>query len=547
MTLFRFGLLALVVAVVFSTAVGCGGDDDDDSSGDDISSDDDDSADDDDSSDDDTVDDDTTDDDSVDDDTSDDDTATDDDTADDDIEYADDYIAPWPQQNIPPRVYDESPSAGPLRVKAEEYDQWNLDWHQPYYGGIVETDFVSTDYDEVANYYYWNDSTEWTGVYLTSQAMRYYVTGEAQAKANVLKAASMLSGNLHVTGRPGFLARYHAPKDPLIYQGDEWCDSNEGEQDRCHRVESGEYAGDWWWGETSRDMYNGWFLGLGMAFDLVDDEDMREQIRMDMAEVLDELISTDWVIIDEAGEPTTKAPQVQPPFRISWLLIGYHVTGHARFADQLRPLLLNDYRKTFGFAMINFFNRYVEYFGHCLSHEFFYNWLRLSKVYFSPDDAAFFAELFETRAHEPVRLTHNAFFNAVYMSQGAYDPEAESPDPYLGQLIEDLTDFRPAPNYQYYLPDRDPDSYTLDPVSVLLGDLSDQYPGLFDLIFGHFHYQALEAFPIPEQCSTDFLFQRNPFQIYACGADRPTHVFAGVDYLIGYWMAAYHGFVTKDM
>jgi hypothetical protein len=97
----------------------------------------------------------------------------------------------------------------------------------------------------------------------------------------------------------------------------------------------------------------------------------------------------------------------------------------------------------------------------------------------------------------------------------------------------------------YHLDERDPSTYELDPLSVFLHDLMEQYPDLQE-IMGNVRYQAEEAFPVSQQCSTDFLFQRNPFQIEKCGADNPAVVNPGVDYLIPYWMASYHGFVRKD-
>jgi hypothetical protein len=74
----------------------------------------------------------------------------------------------------------------------------------------------------------------------------------------------------------------------------------------------------------------------------------------------------------------------------------------------------------------------------------------------------------------------------------------------------------------------------------------DQYPWLAELM-GDVDYQALDAFPVLEQCTTDFLWQRSPFVITACGLDNPAHVNPGVDYLVAYWLAEYHKFISKDM
>jgi len=470
------------------------------------------------------------------------DTGDDDDNDDDDTTLPDDYIASWPQTNIESDDYNESIAAGPLREKARDYDQWHLDFHQPYHGGTVGAVFTDVSRTIVKNYFDWNDSCEWTGLYLGSQAMRYHILKDPLVKATVIRIVQYLSGNLHVTETPGFIARYWAARDPLIYPDDAWCDS----QERCHKVDSGPYAGAWWWGETSRDMYNGWFFGMVLAYDLVDDQDMRDLIRQDVLHVLLTLKDQNWTILNEIGVPTDSAPDVMAPFRLAWLTIGYHITGDAELKEELKKWLKNDRRIILRLSSISFMNRYTQYFGSCLSHEFWYNLLRLGKVYFSKDDHDFLVNLFETQNHTYTRLSHNPWFNGVYMSQGGYELSKNKSDPYQEQLEEDLTDFREAPNYRYYLPARDISTYTIDPFSVFLHDLMVDYPFL-QQIMGNVNPQALDAFPVLEQCTTDFMFQRNPFSIDECGSNNPAVVNPGVDYLIAYWLAGYHRFVTKDM
>ena len=73
----------------------------------------------------------------------------------------------------------------------------------------------------------------------------------------------------------------------------------------------------------------------------------------------------------------------------------------------------------------------------------------------------------------------------------------------------------------------------------------EKYPVL-QQIMGDVQVQAAEAFPVQQQCSTDFLWQRNPFSIGPCGNDDPAAVEPGVDYIVAYWMASYHKFITKD-
>jgi hypothetical protein len=472
-----------------------------------------------------------------------DDTSVDDDATDDDDDSSplpDDYLAPWPQNNVMPHDYDESPAAGPMRQKAEDYDLWHLNNHQPYYGDTVGVLFTDDARTTPQAYYDWGDSCEWTGLYLGSQAARYYVTGDAQARANAIRVAQALDGNLHITDTPGFIARYRGQQDPLIYQGDDWCEA----EGRCHHVETGPYAGDFWWGETSRDMYSGWFFGMSLAYDLLDDEATRAMIRDDVSEVLNTLIAHNWLIIDEEGQPTDAGPNVLPPFRISWLTVGYHITGEETIKAELQKWLRNESRLSLRLASISFFNRYTEYFGNCLSHETWYNLLRLAKVYYGPDDYQFLLRVFNEQVDTFTKLSHNPWFTSVYMGQGGYEPSGAR-DPYQDQLEQDLADFPAAPHFRYYLPAKDPSTYELDPVSVFLHDLEQQLPFLADLI-GTVDYQALDPFPVSGYCASDFIFQWSPFVIHECGEDNPAKVDPGVDYLIPYWLASYHKFITKD-
>jgi hypothetical protein len=451
----------------------------------------------------------------------------------------DSYVAPWPQNAVEVRNYDESQPAGLLRDKAAQYDAWHLQWHQPYYGGTVETSFADIARTVMSGVGGYGDSCIWTGTYLGSQAMRYHVTGDAAAKANAVRMVDTLDGFLHVTGKEGFIARYRAPQASLAYRGDAACDAS----DSCHRVVTGPYAGDFWEGNTSRDQYTGWFFGMALAYDLIDDDTVKAKIRDDVNEVVTALMDNSWNITAQDGKPSKTAPQVIATMKMNFLLIGYHMTGDARMLKQIKTMLLNANRATLFVSDINYFNRYLEYYGNNLGHTNWYNLLRLGKVYFSEDDYKWLVSEFNKSVHTFTRLSHNAWFNGIYMSQGGW--VSDTSDEYYAQLVEDLTDFRNAPNSEYYLPDRDPSTYTIDPQSVKLHNLFEALN--VDSIWKMIYVQAEDAFPVQLQCPSDFLWQRNPFVITACGSNNPRHVNPGVDYLVAYWLASYHKFLNKDM
>ncbi|MDP8224939.1 MAG: hypothetical protein P9L99_16385 [Candidatus Lernaella stagnicola] len=492
------------------------------------------------------------DDDAIDDDDNNDDNDTDDDTIDDDdtSPLPDDYLAPWPQSNIETPDYDESPPAGPLRAKAVAYDDWYDQWHAPEYGGTLTAYFTDETRSTVDAYHHWADSCIWTSTYAVSQMMRYHVTAESEAKQQATRAVETLLDQADITDVPGLIARYYGPQEAThpghvnwIYEGDQWCDLPE--QERCYHIESGPYAGDFWWGGTSRDQYTGWLFAMSYAFDLLDDEDLRDRLATTVVRVLHELMDNHWLIKDPDGRPTDAAPNVLPSQQLVWLTIGYHVSGDQRIAAELKERLRNDFRLTLRIIGVNFLNRYLQYYGNNLGHMNWYTLLRLARVYFSDEDYQWFRAFFSDVEHSFARLSHNAWFTTVYMAVGDWEPISPE-DPFAMQMVGDLEDFRDAPNFQYFLPDRDPATYELDILSVWMTDLVEAFPFLGD-IMGEPEYQAKYAFPVPEQCSTDFLWQRNPFQIYECGRDRPQRVYPGVDYLVAYWAAAYHKFIDKDL
>ena len=124
------------------------------------------------------------------------------------------------------------------------------------------------------------------------------------------------------------------------------------------------------------------------------------------------------------------------------------------------------------------------------------------------------------------------------MAQGNFNPSEEE---YKKQLLEDLTAFRQVPNFCYHLPERDPSTYKLDLVTSWV----KYFPFLAKTLWS-VRPQAKEAFPISQQCFSDFIFQRSPYRIEECGYDIPTLVAPGIDYIASYWISVLHGFISLD-
>jgi hypothetical protein len=421
---------------------------------------------------------------------------------------------------------------GPLRKKAMEHDRWIERWHTPDYGSHLHVQFTDDTRTRVDTYHGHGDSCIWTGTYAASQALRYRTTGDPQARANVIRSIRALTRHLDVTGRDGFIARYVGPADDPGHRNEvALC----GVEENHHLVTEGEFAGDFWVGNTSRDQYTGWFLGMAWAYDTVDDPEMRAQIRSNVTRVLDRLIADNWWIIDVDGVRTTKAPNVLPPMQMTWALIGYHITGEERFFDVFDAWAASEKRIALVFNNISTINRYAQQYGLNLAHENFLSLLRLSHPY--GETHRFLMKIFNEQTHRVVDLQHNPWYTAVFLAEGGLRcPVLRQKQ--KDQIIQDLTDFPAAPKIEYGMV---PPEAELDPLSVSLYELQQQYPFLAD-IMGTVEPQAAEAYRVKYQCSSGFIFQRSMWAV-SCDqtVDVPSFVNSGHDFLAAYWLASAYG------
>jgi hypothetical protein len=55
--------------------------------------------------------------------------------------------------------------------------------------------------------------------------------------------------------------------------------------------------------------------------------------------------------------------------------------------------------------------------------------------------------------------------------------------------------------------------------------------------------QACDPVPVAQRPTTDFLWQRSPFQLFGGGSGNIES--AGIDYLLPYWMARYYGVIQE--
>jgi hypothetical protein len=363
--------------------------------------------------------------------------------------------------------------------------------HMPF-GTIMDPIFAAPDSDEIVGYTHCGDSATWTGHYLAAEAFRYNVTRSGDALDNVSAALAGLERLLDVTGT-NLLSRcviaMISPYAQAIIT-----------EEAGHGVYQNTFG--WYWiGGTSRDQYSGVFFGLGVAYDLVDDPQIRARIASLTTLLLDFLRGHDWLVRMPDGSISTTFIGREDQ-QLSLLQLGRHVNS-GRFSttydlDRLffSPLVIapisievldnNSYFK-FNLDSINLFNL-----------------IRLESSSFK----GIYREAYDIlRRHTDDHK--NAFFNMI---DRALNGPNDARDADTREMLEEWL-LRPR---------RD------DPI-----DLRGVYPacGSTDI--------ACAPVSIVDRPRTDFLWQRNPFLLV--GEGTGTVETAGIDYILPYWMARYYG------
>lgn len=364
--------------------------------------------------------------------------------------------------------------------------------HMPF-GTIVDPIFAAPDSDQIVGYTHCGDSAIWTGHYLAAEAFHYNVTRSPEALDNVKVALGGLESLLDVTGT-NLLARCLIPMSSPYAQA---IITEEASNGVYQNTEYGFY----WIGNTSRDQYSGVFFGLGVAYDLVDDPQLRARIGSLTTLLLDFLRGHNWLVRMPDGSISTtfigRADQ-----QLSLLQVGRHVnpgrfsTTYDLYRLFLSPLVIvpislevldnNSYFK-FNLDSINLFNL-----------------IRLESSSFNTIYRQAYDILWRHTDDQK-----NAFFNMI--DRGLGGPN----------------DARDADTREML------DEWLLRPRRDVPINLRGVYPacGSSDT--------ACVPVPVVDRPRTDFLWQRSPFLLVGQGAG--TIETAGIDYILPYWMGRYYG------
>ena len=360
--------------------------------------------------------------------------------------------------------------------------------HLPF-GTILDPIFASSASNQLVGYTRCGDSAIWTGHYLAAEAFRYQVTAAPDALTNVRNAIAGIESLVDVTGT-GLLARCRVPSNSPFAAGIQSEEAHNG-------IYTNGPAGYIWVGNTSRDEYAGVMFGLGVAFDMVNDPGVQDSISKLVTRVVDFLTSNAWLVVMPDGSISTTFLG-RPDQILSFLQVARHVNpGHFSALFDEQSLLLSA-------ALLIPVGLDVasddSYFKFNLDYICFYNLIRLDTTAGKAFRPAYDLLRLHTAPHQ------NAFFNLIDRALNGPDAQRD------GETSALLTAWLGRPRRDI-------------PV-----DLHGVVPVCGD--------QACQPVPVPLRPPSDFLWQRNPFQLVGLG--KGVIESAGIDYILPYWMARYY-------
>jgi len=368
--------------------------------------------------------------------------------------------------------------------------------HMPY-GTIIDPVFATPASEEIVGYSRGGNSAIWTGHYLAAEAFRYRVTGSPEAFDNLRRALNGIRSLVDITGTD-LLARCLIPTD-----------SPYADAIITEEAGHGIFTGTWenkfyyWIGNTVRDEYTGVFFGLGVAYDFVENPEVRSAIRELVTRLLDFLLLNDWAVVMPDGGITTVF-WVRPDQQLSFLQVGRQVNPD-RFDSTYRKYRFWHAASVVAPISYDVVDDHNSYFKFNLNTITLYNLIRL-------EDSSFYRSVY-MKAYDIMRRTTddhgNAHFNMIDRAlTGTTSRDAETRN-----LLEDWlrrsrrdewVDWRGDARYPACGEDR-----ACDPVSIV------------------------------DRVRTDFLWQRSPFLLY--GGGQGLIEGPGIDYILPYWMARYYG------
>jgi hypothetical protein len=412
-------------------------------------------------------------------------------------------------------------------------------------GSVTSIRYESASSDRVVDVEEYGDSALWTGVYLASQCLRHAASedpGEqAAALEQVRRALGAIETLFAVTGTRGLLARFAIDPAAKALEGLRVVSHADPSRNPGWK-RSGPKPGWLWIGGTSRDQYTGILFGLGICDQLVDDPFVQAVAGPRIVSTVRALRENGWKIPAEYERRVT-AHRITAVARASWLQL-------AALADPEDTGLEREYREQMAKVRSSWlealnptvYNNYLEYYGWNLSYLRYYTLLAFEQ---DEETAAFLRERFLGKSWKRTWDHRNSMF--TFMKLGLLGvTDADRDQQALEEALESLDQLVGRDRRSFFV--RNSERRDLRK-SRLMG-FAHRTVTLFGLVKpGGFLRKVdpnLSRAPLPlrERASTDFFWQRSPFQMD--GGGDGSIASPAVDSLIAYWLGRFHGLLSPE-
>jgi hypothetical protein len=366
---------------------------------------------------------------------------------------------------------------------------------------LLDPVFESANSDKIVSFTHSGDSAIWMGHYLAAEAFRYKVAGSPEALDHINKTLAGIRILIEVTGN-NLLSRCAVPADSPFAN-----DITEPERE-SHGVFEAKYKGaDYLWiGGTSRDQYSGIFFGLGVAYDMVENQPVREEVRDLVTRLLDYLLSKSWFVVMPNGRISTVFVG-HPDQRLSFLAVGRRVNP-AKFEAEYKSERSRSSKLVSAPIAFDVLDDHSSYSKFNLNTINLFNLIRL--------EDKFCPRRRYKGAYKILRRTTddhgNAHFNMIDRALKGPDSKRDAATvEMLEQWLkrprrDERVDWRGNPKYPACGPDK-----ACNPIDII------------------------------DRVRTDFLWQRSPFLLFGGGGS--TIETPGIDYILPYWMARFYGVI----
>jgi hypothetical protein len=372
-------------------------------------------------------------------------------------------------------------------------------YHMPY-GQVAMTLTESPESsDNILFYMDVGDTALWTGLYLAAESFRYSVRRDEDSLAAVRNAIAGIRLMVDAPGS-GYLARSTWPVDGVDVEN---YVKVEGRYGLGRKVMNGtEY---YWQAGVTRDQYGGVYFGLGAAYDYVDDEGVRQEVRDLVTRMTDYLIAKGWTT--HVPESTRDLPSTtffhRPEMRLSILQLARHVNPGRFQAKYDSERFWNGWLSGIP-TRTETWNVEASYFKFNLDFIFAWNLVRLER-----DSNVKRSYLDKYRGWQRMVAHHqNPHFNMI-------DRALRGPDDARDAETRRLLDDRLSIGFR----NRGM-------------DVRGKYPSCGENL-------ACDPVPLLERAIDGFVWQRSPFGMYSEGDARIEG--DGIDYMLPYWMARVYG------